>query len=77
MKVDLDELERDASYAPAGRCPAERPLGMPPFPCAAVWLALIARIRELEQGIRDCDECRGPAPWQELLKILEKGTVLP
>jgi hypothetical protein len=50
---------------------------MPPFPCAAVWLALIARIRELEQGIRDCDECRGPAPWQELLKILEKGTVLP
>lgn len=89
MKIDLDELERKAKTAAASsddwaRRPANELLradgdrahiaaNSPP-----VTLALIARLRELEEALRSATV----TPWyhrqrEDLLTVLEKGAVLP
>lgn len=81
MKLDIDELEREARSAADPRSPADE-WGLTPEKT----LALCARIRELEDGIRTMLRSAYPNPvehptmtkaWAVAHVLLEKGATLP
>lgn len=80
-RVDLDELERKIRDAPAGICYTDIDRTVRDPSCNAIALALIARIRELEDvatqyaGSLDRRSYHGQAA--EIRAIIEKGAVLP
>lgn len=74
MKIDLNEMERQAHAAPAGLCRADGgPTIIGTVSCPAITLALIARIRELERALA---ACYGVAGAIDIPEILERGAVL-
>lgn len=84
LKIDLDDLELDAFAAPAGLCPSDHLMCMPPHGCAATRLALITRIRELQVlagGLIEEIATNLPGSRRgeldEERALLEKGAVLP